>query len=73
MRLFRRKPRLRTLGEAEAYERTYGDRTDAVRTVERVPFPPPRKRHHGILVQGEKLRRAFSERLERRQMRPPSA
>jgi hypothetical protein len=63
VRFFRRKQRLRELGESEAYGRSYGDRTTDVRVVK---LPPRRPRYEKVLVTGEKLRRAFAERLDAR-------
>ncbi len=64
MRLFRRKQRLREIGETEAYGRTYGDRSTDVRIVK---LPPRRPRDREVLMTGEKLRRAFLERLDKRE------
>jgi hypothetical protein len=60
---FHRKQRLRTIGENEAYGRSYGDRTTDVRVVK---LPPRRPRYDKVLLTGEKLRRAFAERLDAR-------
>jgi hypothetical protein len=42
LRLFRwrRRPRLHSIGEAEAYARSYGERTEDVLSVERIAPPP---------------------------------
>ena len=65
MRLFGRKPkrRLRELGESEAYHNAYGD---APRDVKIVKLEPRRPRYQ-LKVSGETLRRAFAERLARRE------
>jgi hypothetical protein len=63
MRLWRKKQRLHEIGEAEAYERSYGgERMDVVV----VKLPPRRPRHRDVLAGGELLRRAFLDRLEHR-------
>ena len=63
MRLFRRRPRLRELGEAEAYGRTYGDRTGDVKAAKL----PPRRPRYEPDVTGEKLREAFARKLDQRE------
>jgi hypothetical protein len=64
MRLFgRRKRRLRPIGESEAYGRAYGDRSTQVRIVKL----EPRRPRYQLKVSGETLRRAFAERLARRE------
>ena len=64
MRLFRkRKPRLRQIGEAEAYGRAYGDRSEQVKIVKL----EPRRPRYKLEVSGESLRRAFAEKLARRE------
>ena len=64
MRLFRRrKNRLRQIGESEAYGRAYGDRTTQVKVVKL----EPRRPRYQLKVSGETLRRAFAERLAKRQ------
>jgi hypothetical protein len=60
---WRRKARLRELGEAEAYERTYGGPRAQVAVLK---LPPRRPRDEQILATGELLRRAFLDRLEHR-------
>jgi hypothetical protein len=62
--LFRRKhdSRLRQIGEAEAYGRSYGD---ASRDVKIVKVEPRRPRYQ-LRVTGEALRNAFLDRLNRR-------
>jgi hypothetical protein len=66
MRLFRRRPRLREIGESEAYGRTYGDRTGDVKSVKSVKLPPRRPRFDPR-VSGEKLREAFARKLDERE------
>jgi hypothetical protein len=63
--LFRRKKdtRLHQIGEAEAYGRFYGDSSGDVRIVKRAPRPPLRQ----LKISGEGLRKAFLERLNRRE------
>jgi hypothetical protein len=64
MRLFRRrKRRLRPIGESEAYGRAYGDRSTQVKIVKL----EPRRPRYQLKVSGETLRRAFAERLARRE------
>jgi hypothetical protein len=62
--LFRRKneARLRQIGEAEAYGRSYGDHSGDVRIVK----VEPRQPRHQLKVTGEALRNAFLDRLNRR-------
>ena len=63
MRLFRRKkPRLREIGESEAYGRTYGERSADVKIVKL----PPKRPRYSMLATGEKLRQAFEDRLASR-------
>jgi hypothetical protein len=61
-----RRPRSRPLGEAEAYARCHGDRSNDVTIVR---LPPRRPRYVQILRSGEELRRSFEERLDRREQR----
>jgi hypothetical protein len=64
MRLFRRRrSRLRQIGEAEAYGRAYGDRSEQVKIVKL----EPRRPRYKLEVSGETLRRAFAEKLARRE------
>ena len=64
MRLFRRKKRrLRPIGESEAYGRAYGERSPQVRVVKL----EPRRPRYQLKVSGESLRRAFAERLAKRE------
>jgi hypothetical protein len=68
MRLFRRrKRRLRQIGEAEAYGRAYGDRSEQVRVVKL----EPRRPRYQLKVSGETLRRAFADRLAKRDETEP--
>jgi hypothetical protein len=66
IRLFNRKPkvRLRSLGESEAYHHSYGD---APRDVKIVKLEPRRPRYRQVLADGERMRQAFLQRLDRRQ------
>ena len=65
MRLFGRKARqrLRTLGESEAYHHSYGE---APRDVKIVKLEPRRPRYQQVLADGERLRQAFLQRLDKR-------
>ena len=64
MRFFRRsKQRLRQIGESEAYGRAYGDRSEQVKIVKL----EPRRPRYKLEVSGETLRRAFAEKLARRE------
>jgi len=60
----RRKEQSRPIGEAEAYRRSYGEHSQDVRVIK---LPPRRPRDKKVLESGETLRRAFLERLEKRQ------
>jgi hypothetical protein len=66
MRLFSRKPkqRLRPLGESEAYHHSYGD---APRDVKIVKLEPRRPRYKEVLADGERLRKAFLQKLDKRE------
>jgi hypothetical protein len=66
MRLFSRKPkeRLRELGESEAYHHAYGD---APRDVKIVKLPPRRPRYKQVLADGERMRQAFLQKLDKRE------
>jgi hypothetical protein len=66
MRLFSRKPkqRLRPLGESEAYHNSYGD---TPRDVKIVKLPPRQPRYTQVLADGERLRQAFLQRLDKRE------
>ena len=66
MRLFHRKSkqRLRPLGESEAYHHSYGD---APRDVKIVKLEPRRPRYHQVLADGERLRQALLQRLDKRE------
>ena len=63
MRFFRRRSRLEQIDETEAYDRSYGD---ARRDVKIVKQEPRRPRNRDVLADGERLRQAFLERLEKR-------
>ena len=60
---WRRKRQPEPIGEAEAYERSYGTPSADVKVVK---LPPRRPRDRTVLERGEELRRAFLDRLERR-------
>jgi hypothetical protein len=67
VRLFRSRPALPPLDEAQAYARCHGERSEEIVSVERVtpaepesPKPPARE------LTGESLREAFEARLRRR-------
>ena len=66
MRLFNRKPkqRLRPLGESEAYHHSYGDER---RDVKLVKLPPRRPKYKQVLADGERMRQAFLQRLDKRE------
>lgn len=66
IRLFSRKPkpRLRPLGESEAYHHSYGD---APRDVKIVKLEPRRPRYRQVLADGERMRLAFLKRLDKRE------
>ena len=67
MRLFSRKKtkqRLRPLGESEAYHHSYGE---PPRDVKIVKLEPRRPRYRQVLADGERLRQAFAQRLDRRE------
>jgi hypothetical protein len=64
MPFWRRKSEPEPIDEQEAYRRTYGSASDDVR---RVRLPPRRPRDEDVLAQGEKLRRAFADRLDKRE------
>jgi hypothetical protein len=66
MRLFHRKPkqRLRPLGEQEAYHHSYGDEP---RDVKLVKLPPRRPKYKQVLADGERMRQAFLQRLDKRE------
>ncbi len=61
MGFWRRRQRLRELDETEAYERTLPDKEITI-----VKLPPRRPRDRSVLAGGELLRRAFLDRLEKR-------
>ena len=60
---WRRKRQPEPIGEAEAYKRSYGERSTDVTVLK---LPPRRPRDRNVLERGEQLRRAFLDRLERR-------
>jgi len=66
MRLLRRRPPPRPIGEAQASARLYGDRDGDVRIVK----VEPRRPRHLLRVSGEQLRRSFEQRLDARQPAP---
>jgi hypothetical protein len=68
VRFRRRREQLREIGEAEAYERSYGERHD----VKLVQLPPRRPRDRDVLATGDLLRRAFLDRLQSRHPDPES-
>lgn len=63
-----RRPGLRTLDEAAAYERCHGSRDNDVRVVK---LPPRRKRYVEVLTTGEELRESFERRLDAREPGQP--
>ena len=66
MRFFRRNraARLPEIGEGEAYDHSYGSQSGDVKIVK---LEPRRPRYRRVLGNGERLREAFIERLERRE------
>jgi hypothetical protein len=64
---WRRRARLHAIGEAEAYARSYGDRSDDIVSVEPVPAPEaePVQATRGR-ISDAMLRRAFAARLASR-------
>jgi hypothetical protein len=54
---------LRQIGESEAYGRAYGDRSAQVKVVKL----EPRRPRYQLKVSGETLRRAFADRLAKRE------
>jgi hypothetical protein len=60
---WRRKQRTEPIGEAEAYDRSYGKPSADVKVIK---LPPRRPRDRAVLERGELLRRAFLDRLDRR-------
>jgi hypothetical protein len=61
---WRRKPKQAPIDEAAAYDRSYGDKRGDVKVVH---LPPRRPRDHDVLATGELLRRAFVDRLDKRE------
>jgi hypothetical protein len=66
MRLFnrRQKQRLHELGESEAYHHSYGE---PPRDVKIVRLPPRRPKYRQVLADGERMRQAFLQRLDKRE------
>ena len=64
MPFWRRKHEPDPIDEQQAYERAYGAPREDVK---RVDLPPRRPRDEDVLATGEKLRRAFADRLEQRE------
>jgi hypothetical protein len=60
---WRRKRQPEPIGEAEAYDRSYGAPSADVKVIK---LEPRRPRNRTVLESGEMLRRAFLDRLERR-------
>ena len=60
---FRRKHPEQPIGEAEAYARSYGEKSADVKPVKL----PPRRKRFDLAVSGEELRRRFEERLQARE------
>lgn len=67
MPLFRRKKetRLHQIGEKEAYGRSYGEFSGDVKIVK----VEPRRPRYQLKITGESLRKAFLDRLNRREPR----
>jgi hypothetical protein len=67
--VFRKRQRLRPLGESEAYARCHGTRDADVRVVRL----PARRKRYDLAVSGEDLRRSFEAKLASREPNgPPS-
>jgi hypothetical protein len=62
MRVFRRRRKLEELDEAAAYERTLPERGE----ITIVKLPPRRPRDRDVLATGDRLRKAFLDRLQKR-------
>jgi hypothetical protein len=60
---FRRNRQEKPIDEAEAYARSYGEKSADVRPVKL----PPRRPRFELAVSGEELRRRFEERLSARE------
>ena len=60
---FRRKHPEQPIGEAEAYARSYGEKSADVKPVKL----PPRRKRFDLAVSGEELRQRFEERLQARE------
>lgn len=63
MPFWRRRHDPEPIDEQEAYRRSYGPREE----VKRVQLPPRRPRDEQVLETGEKMRKAFLDRLEQRE------
>ncbi len=59
----KKRSRLREIGEAEAYGRTYGETGNEVKVVKL----EPRRPRYDLDVSGEQLRDAFAKKLESRE------
>lgn len=67
MRLLRRnRSTPPPLGEADVYARSYGERSDDVTNVKRVPAPEPEPTAEEKKLTDRTIRDAFKARLERR-------
>jgi len=66
--MFRRRQRLRSLGEAEAYARCHGSREADVKIV----HLEPRRPRYELRVSGEDLRRSFERKLAGRELEDAS-
>jgi hypothetical protein len=60
---WRRRQRAEPIGEAEAYDHSYGKPSADIKVIK---LPPRRPRDRAVLERGELLRRAFVDRLDRR-------
>jgi len=69
MAFWRRKPKQAAIDETAAYERSYGDKRGDVKVVH---LPPRRPRDRDVLATGELLRRAFLDRLDKREAHEPT-
>ncbi|MBV8064290.1 MAG: hypothetical protein JOY72_07210 [Actinobacteria bacterium] len=68
MALRRRRKELPPLAEGDVYARSYGDRSDEVTNIQRVPRPDPEPEPVAeSRLSDRKLRDAFRSRLERRE------
>ena len=64
---WRRRQRSQPIGEAEAYDRSYGTPSADVKIVK---LPPRRPRDREVLRTGEVLRKAFLDRMDKRRTGP---